>query len=37
VKTIIEEALGACAKTCRPGCPHSGAETHVHSDLEAAA
>ena len=23
VKTIIEEALGSCAKACQPGCPHS--------------
>ena len=25
IKTIIEEALGPCAKTCGLGCPHSQA------------
>ena len=30
VKTIIDEALGACAKACRPGCPHSRAGTDAH-------
>jgi bacterioferritin-associated ferredoxin len=35
IKTIIEEALGACAKACCSGCPHSRAETelHVHAGL----
>src|SRR6202042_2810098 len=28
IKTIIDEALGACAKACCSGCPHS----HSHSD-----
>jgi len=41
VKSIIDEALGACAKACQPGCPHSPAETHPHvhgaDALEAAA
>ncbi|MES2197838.1 MAG: (2Fe-2S)-binding protein [Pseudomonadota bacterium] len=23
IKTIIDEALGACSKSCRSGCPHS--------------
>ena len=23
IKTIIDEALGACAKACCSGCPHS--------------
>jgi bacterioferritin-associated ferredoxin len=25
IKTIIDEALGACAKACCSGCPHSHA------------
>ena len=25
IKTIIDEALGACAKACCSGCPHSRA------------
>ncbi len=25
IKTIIDEALGACAKACCSGCPHSQA------------
>ena len=25
IKTIIDEALGACAKSCGAGCPHSQA------------
>jgi bacterioferritin-associated ferredoxin len=25
IKTIIEDALGACARACCPGCPHSKA------------
>jgi bacterioferritin-associated ferredoxin len=38
VKTIVEEALGACAKACQPGCPHSMDEAdarahgHMHTD-----
>jgi bacterioferritin-associated ferredoxin len=27
IKTIIDEALGACAKACCAGCPHS--QTHA--------
>jgi bacterioferritin-associated ferredoxin len=27
IKTIIDEALGACAKECCSGCPH----THAHA------
>ena len=23
IKTIIDDALGACAQVCRAGCPHS--------------
>lgn len=31
IKTIIDEALGACAKACGAGCPHSRtAATHQH-------
>ncbi|MBR1123007.1 (2Fe-2S)-binding protein [Bradyrhizobium lablabi] len=26
IKTIIEEALGPCAKACCAGCPHSHAQ-----------
>jgi bacterioferritin-associated ferredoxin len=26
IKTIVEEALGACAKVCLAGCPHSKAD-----------
>jgi bacterioferritin-associated ferredoxin len=26
IKTIIDEALGPCAKSCCSGCPHSHAE-----------
>lgn len=35
VKAIIDEALGACAKTCEPGCPHSrtGAGADVDGEL----
>jgi bacterioferritin-associated ferredoxin len=29
IKTIIDEALGACAKACCSGCPHSQAATDV--------
>jgi bacterioferritin-associated ferredoxin len=33
IKGIIEEALGACAKACCSGCPHSQAamESHIHA------
>jgi bacterioferritin-associated ferredoxin len=34
IKTIIDEALGACAKACCSGCPHSHAETHQPSNPE---
>ncbi|HSR08775.1 MAG TPA: (2Fe-2S)-binding protein [Bryobacteraceae bacterium] len=40
IKTIIDEALGACAKACCAGCPHSQPATHQHVEdalaLEAA-
>src|SRR5579871_24381 len=29
IKSIIDEALGACAKACCAGCPHS--HSHGHS------
>jgi bacterioferritin-associated ferredoxin len=39
IKTIIDEALGACAETCRSGCPHSrtGKDAHVHDEFSLAA
>jgi bacterioferritin-associated ferredoxin len=35
IKGIIDEALGACAKACCSGCPHSAAhaDPHGHADL----
>ena len=30
IKTIIDDALGACAKACCLGCPHSQAATESH-------
>jgi bacterioferritin-associated ferredoxin len=32
IKTIIEEALGACAKACCSGCPHSHAHNQANAD-----
>jgi bacterioferritin-associated ferredoxin len=32
IKTIIDEALGACAEACCAGCPHSESATHQHID-----
>jgi len=48
IKTIIDDALGACAKACCSGCPHSreivldfltDADSHAHGEpsLEALA
>jgi bacterioferritin-associated ferredoxin len=39
IKTIIDEALGACAVACRSGCPHSRTDTdaHVHEEFALAA
>jgi len=39
IKTIIDEALGACAKACCSGCPHSqiAEDAHTHSELSLAA
>jgi hypothetical protein len=35
----MDEALGACAKACCSGCPHSQghAEPHVHAEFSLAA
>jgi bacterioferritin-associated ferredoxin len=35
IKTIIDEALGACAKACCSGCPHSQARTDPEFALAA--
>jgi bacterioferritin-associated ferredoxin len=48
IKTIIDEALGACATACCSGCPHSrqmvadfltdtGSHAHAEASLEALA
>jgi len=39
IKTIIDEALGACALACKSGCPHARvqADTLPALSLEAAA
>ena len=39
IKTIIDEALGDCAKACRSGCPHSEErmEPHDHAEFALAA
>jgi bacterioferritin-associated ferredoxin len=43
IKTIIDEALGACAKSCCSGCPHGQAhsqaavEPHVQPEFALAA
>src|ERR1700710_2495537 len=34
IKTIIDEALGACAKACCSGCPHSQARTDAPAQVE---
>jgi bacterioferritin-associated ferredoxin len=34
IKTIIDEALGACAKSCCSGCPHSRAGTAAPAQVE---
>jgi len=35
IRKILDEALGACAKACCSGCPHSRAATHgyTHADV----
>ena len=36
IKAIMDEALGACAKACCSGCPHSAAHAaHAHGELHA--
>ena len=39
IKKIMDEALGACAKSCCSGCPHSqtGAELHAAAEFALAA
>src|ERR1700684_308587 len=39
IKTIIDEALGACARVCHAGCPHNqtAEHQHVHGDFSLAA
>lgn len=34
IKKIMDEALGACAKACCAGCPHSQHAEHAHADGE---
>jgi bacterioferritin-associated ferredoxin len=35
IKRILDEALGACAKACCSGCPHSQAHGHgTEADLD---
>ena len=34
IKIIIDQALGACAKACHSGCPHSRTETDSRVDGE---
>jgi bacterioferritin-associated ferredoxin len=35
IKKILDEALGACAKACGSGCPHSRAPQEAHDHTEA--
>ena len=37
IKTIIDEALGACAKACCSGCPHSRSATDEPAQVQAQA
>jgi bacterioferritin-associated ferredoxin len=30
IKTIIDEALGPCARACQSGCQHSPRDAHAH-------
>src|SRR6201997_1566710 len=32
IKTIINDALGACAQACHAGCPHSHSHGHSHGN-----
>jgi bacterioferritin-associated ferredoxin len=35
IKSIIDEALGACAQACQAGCPHSLAAANDEVQLDA--
>lgn len=37
IKKIMDEALGACAKACCAGCPHSAAEATGEAAIDAPA
>jgi bacterioferritin-associated ferredoxin len=32
IKTILADALGACAEACRTGCPHGDSSAHRHAE-----
>jgi bacterioferritin-associated ferredoxin len=34
IKTLIDEALGACARNCCPGCPHGERRAEMDVDAE---
>ena len=34
IKTIIDDALGACAQACQAGCPHSRTEADASIEDE---
>jgi bacterioferritin-associated ferredoxin len=34
IKTIIDDALGACAKACHSGCPHNRSDVDADVDGE---
>jgi bacterioferritin-associated ferredoxin len=34
IKTIIDEALGACAEACHAGCPHHRAANDTQDEAE---
>jgi bacterioferritin-associated ferredoxin len=34
IKKIVDEALGACAKACGSGCPHSRRHIEAHDQTE---
>jgi bacterioferritin-associated ferredoxin len=36
IKTILADALGACAEACRSGCPHSESAAHRHAEASPA-
>jgi bacterioferritin-associated ferredoxin len=35
IKTIINDALGACARECAAGCPHQVEDAHTHQSAGA--